>query len=204
VREECTSRLAEIDALVPAIVFDVKDERGAPVSSVRMSIDGAAPVTLDGGSVEFDPGEHLLRFEAPTMATVELRITARVGEKDRHEGVIFAPAMRPEPSRPPAAPPGSLKPFAIVAGAVGLSALATGVGFGLAARSSWSDSQDACASSSHCTDRHAAVHDRSGALSEASISTVAFAVGAGALVAAVVLWVVSPPSSRTVRTGMTF
>jgi hypothetical protein len=103
VRESCARWIGEIDARLPTIVLSARDERGADLPAVRVSIDGrlAAPV-LDGRSLAIDPGPHEIVFEARGRRTARQLVIAREGEKVRAisavlvaDEAVAAPKTRP-------------------------------------------------------------------------------------------------------------
>ncbi|HXN33560.1 MAG TPA: hypothetical protein VN894_16940, partial [Polyangiaceae bacterium] len=154
---------------------------------------------LDGTAISLDPGEHRFVFEAPGRPEVERVIVLHEAEKERRERVVFE--SLPAPSAPPPAAGDALRTVSIVAGAAGGVGLALGSVFGLMASSSWSSSKAECASPVNCQNHGAAVSDHDTALTDATISTIAFAAGGAALAAGVVLFVtsVTRPQATGVR-----
>ena len=81
--------------------------------------------------------------------------------------------------------------LAIVAGGVGVVGVALGSIFGLNASSDWSDAKSSCTSYPNgCTAHAKSLSDD--ARSEATVSTVAFVIGAAGLAGGVVLWLTAP------------
>jgi hypothetical protein len=105
------------------------------------------------------------------------------------------PAVAVEPPPPEQPAPSHRKRYAIGAFAVGGASLATGVVFGVLARSAWNDAKAACGNSTACPDSTALARAnslRDTASSRATLST-AFVLG-GAMLAGtgLVLWLTAP------------
>jgi hypothetical protein len=90
IAQACSTWLRDLDAATPTIVLGAKDETGADLTDVRVSIDGA-PLTshLDGKPLPIDPGAHTLRFEHAGATPVGARVVARTGEKNRLVVIAF-------------------------------------------------------------------------------------------------------------------
>jgi hypothetical protein len=107
VRNDCRRWLGEVDAATPSLSLRVVDSSGAPVADAHATLDGK-PVTLDGRSLEIDPGDHVLHAEGSGGSATDVRITVQQGERDRT--VVLAlrpptPAPVPQPAPVPASPP---------------------------------------------------------------------------------------------------
>ena len=62
--KDCTQWLAQIDARMPSVVFEVRDASGAETSAVEVTLDGKPWLAaLDGKAKAVDPGRHTLRYE---------------------------------------------------------------------------------------------------------------------------------------------
>jgi hypothetical protein len=144
IRQECMRRVDEVNASMPTMVFEVKDDKGSDMSAVHVELDGEVLTDrLEGTALSIDPGEHVFHFEAAGMIAVDRQFVIRVGEKERREQIRFrpigaqnaapavltsAPSMstrqqfstahaRPEPSH-------ALRTVGYVLGGVGLAAIA--------------------------------------------------------------------------------
>jgi hypothetical protein len=84
---------------------------------------------------------------------------------------------------------------ALIAGGVGVVGIGVGTYFGLAAKSRYADSDPHCNSSNGCSQTGLDIRDE--AIGKATISTIAFGVGAAALVGGVVLWFTAPKASKS-------
>ncbi|HEY2510684.1 MAG TPA: hypothetical protein VGI39_07505 [Polyangiaceae bacterium] len=143
--------------------------------------------------VLLSPGEHVHR---------EIALAALVAPLPPSDPDPVPPAppppsllLQPRSLEPAAAPPRSVVPSAsIVLGATGVAAIATGVYFGLRT------SQDKANEETHCQGQcvAAAGHDYSDAQTSAAVSTVAFSVGAAALVGGAVFWFLDRRADRPV------
>lgn len=90
VREDCVARLAETEAAVPSVVFDVRDDTDRDLSAVRVTMDGQPLADrLDGGAIAVDPGPHHFVFEAQRFRTETRDLVLREGVKNRRERVVL-------------------------------------------------------------------------------------------------------------------
>lgn len=213
VRVECRRRLDEVNALIPTVVFQVKDSAGNDLSGVKVTMDGL-PLSdrLAGTPVSLDPGEHSFVFEAPWGAKVEKTLALRDGEKDRREPVVFgdaSPAQRsangPESQNLGGGVGGRAstvghengrRTLGYALGGAGVAAIAIGSVFGLAASSSWSRSKSECASSgTPCPDHAAALSDHDRAVTAGNVATAGFIAGGALLGGSIALLLTSRSSS---------
>jgi hypothetical protein len=125
VTDACRPWLAQLDAEMPTVIFDVRDDRGRDLVAVRVLVDGTPLTTrLTGTAVALDPGEHALRFEADGFEPAEEHLVVRMKEKDRVVGLQLR--LRAHATSPPPRPGGSWRTPV----AVGLGVLATGAAAG--------------------------------------------------------------------------
>lgn len=104
VRVECGRRVEAVNAAIPTVVFEAKDDAGNDVSAVRVSMDGQAVAErLEGTAISFDPGEHDFVFEAAGRPPLQRVLVLHEGEKNRHEKIVLG-AAHPEASGAPATP----------------------------------------------------------------------------------------------------
>ena len=106
IQQACRSRIANFNAAIPSIVFDVKDASGQDLLDVEVSIDGQAPAALGVVARQVDPGPHVFRFETAGRPAVEKGVVLREGEKERRESIVMGQAAPPAvaPASPAAAP----------------------------------------------------------------------------------------------------
>jgi hypothetical protein len=156
VRDECGKIIADVDAVQPTVVFDVRDEHGGDLADVRVDLDGTLLVDHVGGSaVAIDPGEHTLRFTRPGSEPHEERVIVRITEKNRLLHVTLhsaAPAPSPAAAAPPPPPPatttvrvrGPLWP-GILTATLGVAATAVSIGLGADAQGTVDSLRRTCA-----------------------------------------------------------
>lgn len=224
IRHECTHRVEEVSSAIPTITFEVKDDQGQDLSSVKLSMDGELLAErLDGTALSIDPGEHTFRFETPGRPPLEKHFVIREGQKDRRESIVFSsPQPAPSPPPPGRAPPlkaasepspgsdstsqsGGLstqKTLALVAAGVGVGGTLVGTIFGLKAKSKHDQAARLDCSGATCKDSDG-VQASADAVKAGNVSTVAFIVGAAGLVGGAVLWVTAKSSDASrVQVGL--
>jgi hypothetical protein len=212
IREDCATRLAEVEAATPTLVLEARDEAGHDVAAVRVTMDGQPfAARLDGAAVPTDPGEHTFTFEAEGHPRLTRVIVVREGDKARHERVTLAAAaaapsgpdvVAPPPPPPPPPPPepsagatpgSTQRLLGLVLGGAGVTGLAVGGIFGVMSKSTYDS-----ALSNECTNRDPTrctpngQNDGRTAHQQATVSTVAFAAGGALLAGGVVLYLVAP------------
>jgi hypothetical protein len=158
VRTDCTKWLADLDGVMPKIVFAAVDGAGADLVDVRVSVDGEQVAQrLDGSEIAIDPGAHTVRFEHAGSAPIEQQVVVRVGDHHRRVSATFAPPAGP-PSAPPAeAPPaepsGGGRSLVLPIALIGVGAASLGVAsyFWLSGLSDHSTLGSGCAVTHSCT-----------------------------------------------------
>jgi len=219
IRSECVRRVAEVNAAIPTVVFEMKDAAGNDLTGVRVDIDGSVLAEhLEGTALSIDPGEHTFTFARAGDPPVQKVFVIREGEKDRRERVVLGPvAIAAAPAAVPAvvaqapvapAPAPSYwtgrRIGAVVLAAAGVAGIGVGAGFGLAAMSRHDDAEKVCPHA--CADQHG-VDLWNSARSAGTISTVAFIAGGVALAGGAVLWLTgrtetgAPPTQVTLGPG---
>ena len=205
--KDCIQWLAEIDVMLPTVVFTAVDAAGAETTAVRVTVDGhVAAEKLDGKAVPMDPGEHRVRFEMGAEAT-EQKVLIRQGEKNRMLAASFKKAppvvATAAPVLPAAAPvtPTAAGTFwdgyrigAMAAGVVGLAGIGVGAGFGVRTFSQWDQALDGCKNRDprNCTGQGIALGKDAG--TSATISDIGFIVGGVGLAAGTLLLILAPKS----------
>jgi len=200
VRQDCSQRLAEVDGVMPSIVFEAKDAAGNDVAALTITMDGQ-PVDKPGMPVQADPGEHRFVFEAEGLLRTEKTIVVREGERERHERVVLAPSAVPGPIAPaPSSNGDTQRTVAFVLGGAGVVGLVVGSVLGLVSKSSYDHAlQTECGNNPNgCSTQ--GVQDGQGAHGQAAASTVAFVAGAALLGAGAVLYFTAPKASVSVGT----
>lgn len=93
---ECTRDIAALDAAIPTVVFSVAGLTAEQTAGVRVRVESRPEeLPIDGKPVPIDPGWHVVTFQLPTGATDQLRVLAKVGEKNRLVELV----RRPEKSK---------------------------------------------------------------------------------------------------------
>lgn len=187
IRADCAKGLAEVEALIPSVVFAVRDERGLDVSGATLLLDGTE-VRLDGKPLPLEVGPHRLSLKRGSVVLNQTLIVT-AGEKGRvvsltlpREEVAKAPPdelPQPSPSAPAASGP-RIGAFILLGVAVAGAAAFTG--FGLAGREAYTKlSQQPCASTRTCLESDQAPIRSQFLIADASLA-VALTAGVGALV----------------------
>jgi hypothetical protein len=183
------------------------------VGQLAVQVDGTPLAAAAWGTaLPLDPGEHLLRAEAPGFEPLEQRLT--IGGAGARE--IFAlPALRADRSQTTASPADEAPPpmadteprhpartWAWVAGGVGVAALGVGSYFGVKAFARWDDRNAACVGG--CTPAARVAGDD--ASQAATIATAGVGAGVVLLGAATVLFFYSSDADprAEVATGLAF
>jgi hypothetical protein len=217
IQQACRGRIAELNAAIPSIVFEVKEATGQDLTDAKIGVDGQPAETAGFTARAVDPGRHVFHFEAPGHRPLEKAIVLREGEKDRREAVVLerseeasAAASAPSgsligPAPAPSRPGGGLQTAGWIAGGAGVVTMAVGGSLGLIARSSYENAQGCagtvCASQT-------GLDARNSARTTGDVATVVFVAGAAATAVGVVLWVVGRSSTNVAgvpawRAGLT-
>jgi hypothetical protein len=181
-------------APAPGATFDSVTLDGAPLERATWSVH-----------IALDPGPHALVFSAQGKVTRTVEVTVSApGVQTIPVAALDAvaappppppPLPPPPPPPPPPAPSSPLRTVGFVVGGVGIVGVGLGSYFGVAALSSKNDGNAHC-SGKFCDAQGLSLE--SDAHSKATVSTIAFAVGAVALAAGVYL-VVTAPSQQAAQ-----
>jgi hypothetical protein len=158
--QECIKLLEQFKAETPTIVFSARNGRGEEIANVKVEIDGkVATEHIDGLPIAVNPGLHTFRFQTEGEEPVEIKHTARVGDKNR---LIEVQVGKPVPVGPtaavgaPGAPAAPLEPIraeggskpipaaSIVLGGVGIVGLGVFGYLRLKASSDYNDLSGSC------------------------------------------------------------
>jgi hypothetical protein len=105
VRQDCAQRLTEVDAKMPTLILEARDDSDHDMVAVHVTMDGRPLFDrLDGKAYPIDPGEHHFVYEAPGFTRVDRVIVVREAEKNRHDRVVLTAVPAPAPPAPAAAP----------------------------------------------------------------------------------------------------
>jgi hypothetical protein len=155
-----------------------------------------------GVALPADPGTHTIVVSAPGYDDATTKLTLGEGEVQEvvvGPGAKVASPVPPQPvvAAPPPTRPGSTqRVIGVVAASVGVAAgVAVGTYFGLTARKTNDSSyaNDGCNAANMCN--QAGLAERSDAVHDGNISTIAFIAGGVLAAAGVVLWLTAPSGS---------
>jgi hypothetical protein len=208
---DCTNWFATVDKALPTLVVSARDETGADLTSVRVTIDDAIVATaLDGHAIAVDPGRHSLRVESAGRTPFAQSIVVVETEKDRRVEAILprtdapAPASSAHPSTSTIAPPPPRATSArssersstipLFLGTIGALSLVSWGYFGITSVNRYHTLHDTCGSACDPSDVHA-LEVRS------AVADLSLGVGVVAIGAAVWIRVAgAPPSDATTPT----
>jgi hypothetical protein len=84
VRVDCAEWLDQVTAAQPTVVLRARGPARDDLVDVSVDIDGQRAATrLDGTAMPLDPGEHVLRFSAPGLPPVQMKVLVAEGDKAR-------------------------------------------------------------------------------------------------------------------------
>jgi len=203
---ECSSSYETTRMRLPTVNLQARDAEHRPLADVTVSMDGAKLVDrIAGVGLLVDPGLHEFVFEGAGFKPATVRIVIAEGQKNQPVVATLEPVpVAPPPptfkaALPPAPPPHKGIPTATyVLGGIGVAALATGTIFRVIGSSDYSDLESRCG--------HACPpNDVDPVKTKFTISTIGFGVGAAALVAAGVVFVIGGddhPKDDHARSGL--
>ncbi|GAC1352923.1 MAG: hypothetical protein NVSMB1_20740 [Polyangiales bacterium] len=197
---------------IPQIVLRLPSD----VPTAIVEIDGAAaPVALSaaGSAFHLNPGVHHLRVEAEGRLsfrkeidlqekgeplTIDLNLPRKAPDEPSGKGLPEAVSRGSQADPPVSAAPSTKGPWVYIVGGVGVASLVgSGIAFGLRA-SSLSKLASNCPNSQHCSDVNADLYQSTRTYT--TLGNVLAGVGAAGLVAAAVIFLVTP-SDPNLRTG---
>lgn len=202
IKSDCGKWLTEIDRDAPTVVFGARDARGADISDVKVTMDGALiQERLDGKPILVDSGEHTFRFEGKDGTVKEEKVLLRAAEKARPIIVTLgAPSSSPGPSGEAGTSEGtrhtsgegSLVPT-IVVGGIGVAALASFASFGIGGKSAVDDLQKC---KPYCNE-----DDVDSARTKLILADISLGVGVVALGVAAYMFFTRPKADAKVQAG---
>jgi hypothetical protein len=230
VREDCATRISEIDAATPSVIFEVRDESDKDLSAVRVTMDGHPLLDkLDGTATRLDTGPHKFEFTADGFRTETRDLVLREGDKNRRERIVLvAPTAAPPSTEAPAAPqetaPAPAPPGAeahpagggdgstqrmigLTLGGVGGVGVVVGAIFGIVAKSTFDHAHNSeCGPAANYSDSRTCspqgASDVQSAYGQATVSTVAFIAGAALLAGGASLYLTAPRGAPAVATSV--
>lgn len=209
-REEAANEaIQRIEVALSRLTIVVPDEARAP--SLAILLDGVdLPAAAWGTKVPINPGAHTVAAQAPGRKPWSISVEIGEGASDR--AVTVAPLAEipvapppPVPRAPapiPAAPPShAMRTAGYVIGSIGIVGAGVGTGFGIAAISKQSASNELCPATQCSPSQADAIALNQDARTFATVSNIAFGVGLAGLAAGAVLLLVAP-GSDAVRVGV--
>lgn len=203
--EDCAGWLPQMENRIPTVVFAVSDAEGHDVSEVTVTEQNGRLIAAraEGRAVELDPGMYVFRAEARGYQSRQERIIVRESEKARIVRFALQPIMSrelPAPAEPHATRSIPLASYILAGGAlVGGGAFAY---FGLRSNSLSSQFDDMRCGSGAGNERECADVARRGQL-YSNVANVSLALGVASLSAAVVVYLLAPPSTPEVEAALT-
>lgn len=192
---ECVAWASKLDAASPRIVVRAQDERERALSGVRVFVDGVERQPIPGSSeIQVDPGEHVVRGEAPGHAPAEGHVEVPDDPRGRLVVLVLRTEVKPgtpiaqvgvaPPEQGEEAPHGNTKRvLAYVFGGVGIAAMGGFAYFGL---SGMHDKHELDTCKPYCDPSRV-----DSARLKLTLADVSLGVGIASLGAAVWLYVVS-------------
>jgi len=193
---DCSRWLTDVESRIPTIVFAARDTAGHEITDARVMNESGAEVaaTLDGRSIEMNPGRYVYVFARPDGTRRDQTVIVREGEKVQVVTATFdAPpgATTTTTTEPPpivVTPRNNLRTTGYVVGGVGVAGLAVGSIFGLMAMSA--------KSGGNCDGDLCDGGTRDKAYPYATVSTIAFVAGAALVAGGVLLVLISPNNPK--------
>lgn len=193
--EFAKTHIASLEQSLAYVTLDVPND--ARIDGLVVSIDGTPLATAAWGlALPVDPGKHVVRAEAAGHAPFERSFeVSKAGQREAVSVPVLAASGSGDVpgAAKPAGGGSTVRTLGWVAGGAGVVALGVGSYFGLKAFSDWGDRNDACKGG--CTPEAKAAGSR--ASDAATLSTVLFAVGAGAVGVGAILILTSGGGEQT-------
>jgi hypothetical protein len=184
----CADWLADLNKKMPSVVFRATDETGHDLADATVIIDGKRNVSIDGRSIDIDPGKHTIEIKRTGSKSFEDVIIVAQGEKDRvvlaklaaasatpaanaNNGAVTSPTKKEEPAK-------SGVPVASwISWGIGGVALLSFAGFGAKARVDYDDYETRCAP--RCADSERDTVKTSVLIADVSLVVAIVAAGVG-------------------------
>jgi hypothetical protein len=133
IRNDCNELSKAIQAAMPTVRFEARDKAGAPVTEVRVTVDGRPfAERLDGTALPVDPGKRRFVFESPGLPRTSKTIVFKAGEQ-RSERVDMVDMTGP-----------LLRTTGLVVAGVGVIAIGYGTFRGIRAKATYDDALEHC------------------------------------------------------------
>jgi hypothetical protein len=196
VKKDCGKWLADVQESLPTIVLGAREDSGADLIDVEVTLDGKALTShLDGKSIPVNPGPHKLTFAVAGRAPIELQVLLTEGDKNHRVQAVFAsPAKKkPDDVKPPVAAPSYAVP--IVLGVIGVAGIGAFAYLGATGAKEIRDYRDTCAPRCNPADVDASKR-------KLVYGDVALGIGVVSLVASAVWLMSSSPNNDSARVNV--
>ncbi len=216
VEKKALARAAALEAGLARLTIAVA--AGSDVAGLEVKRDGVLVGRAEyGTAIPVDPGPHVIEANAPKKMAWTKNVDVAAKQSDARVTVTLAddvsasapPAPAPQfiappaaaaapvPERPPSSAGGAQRTIGIVALGAGVVGVAVGSVFGIVAISKNNEALQPqnCPTSRLCT--KAGLSLTADANDAATVSTVAFGVGAAAIVGGALLWLTAPTTPAT-------
>jgi len=205
---ECTASFESVKESAPTVTLVARGgEHQEFLVDVKVSVDGKELTKrIEGLAITLDPGFHEFVFEHEGDQAVSLTLLLLQGEKNKVVQAVFKgaePEPGPKPTPQPIAAPkpviaqhraSGVPTASYVLGALGLAGLGVGATFRMIASADYDKLGPECG--------HTCSQSRVDSVkSKYNISTIGFATGGGALLAAGVVYLISRGSSSSSQVG---
>jgi hypothetical protein len=203
VQQDCGGWIGDVERSLPTVVLTARDQAGADLVNITVSMDGRPLVThLNGQAVPTNPGMHVFQFESADGTRVEQAVLVKEGEKNQGVAVVLGLLAAPPPTAVGAAGgpqvalekpataegPGPWRTVGWLLGGVGVAGMGVGTAFGIAAIGD----KDAA----HCNANGVCQGSLGDLKSAALLSDVGLFGGGVLLVAGATLVLLSPSGAR--------
>jgi PEGA domain len=186
-RPNVVDRARALEPKIPKLTLRLKEDTPKDATVTRNGLV-FGPASL-GTPVPIDPGTYTIVVEAKGYQRSETTITIESGAKEIVVGVgpVDESAVAEHVSA------GGLRvPLGVTIGGIGLAAVATGIGVGVAAKNDYDDSDRYCGPDDRCDP--AGVDIRDSARTMGTAATVVFFVGVAATLGGTIVWLTAPRS----------
>jgi hypothetical protein len=213
--KKALARAAALEAGLARLTIAVVAE--SDVAGLEVKRDGVLVGRAEyGTAIPVDPGPHVIEASAPKKMAWTKSVDVAAKQSDARVTVTLAddgsasapqpiaptapvpaPAAAPAPEPPPSSAGGAQRTTGIVAVGAGVAGVAVGAIFGIVAISKNNEALQPqnCPTSRLCT--KAGLSLTADANDAATVSTIAFGVGAAAIVGGALLWLTAPTTPAT-------
>jgi hypothetical protein len=190
IRADCQELTKSIQTATPTIGFDVRDKAGAPVTNVRVTMDGKVfAESFDGNPLPAEPGKHKFLFESPGLPRTTKIITLQPGEQ-RVERIEMIDMTGP-----------LLRTTGLVIAGIGLISIGYGTFRSFQAKSTYDDALEHCPNGPNSCSQ-AGVQGGEDAHDYASAATTTIVVGSVLVAGGAALYLFVPEEGFRITPGV--